>query len=145
MHKFDDRGEAAIVNLRKDPRFNEALYRELGPVLYWTRVREAEERIKQMKLVNGSSLSAEGSRDSREVTRTEEYLRRMKEREVQRRNGHLSKIDSDLPVEKATHRDRGRAANLAAVIIMMSLALSAAGIIVTVTVMACYGAWTLVF
>lgn len=37
--KFDARGEAAIQNLKRDPSFNEEMYRELGPVAYWQHVR----------------------------------------------------------------------------------------------------------
>jgi hypothetical protein len=143
-HTFDERGEAAIVNLRRDPRFNEALYRKFGPVKYWTQVREAEERVAHL------SPKVERSRE----TRAHEYLRRAQDNFQVEPGGHptrkeyedeMSKLGPGLPLEKASQKDRSRTANLAAAIVMIALALAAGGVIVTIAAMLCYGAWSFIF
>lgn len=137
-HTFDERGEAAIVNLRRDPRFNEALYRNLGPVLYWTEVRAAEERVRLLKRANGQPTidPPQGHslprrpREPIELTAEEALI--------------VGNFGNGIPLEKAS-KERSKAVNIAAGAILISLGFAVAAVVITVAVMICYGLWSWVF
>lgn len=131
-HTFDERGERAIARLRADKRFNEALYRELGPVKYWTKVREAEERIRLLKRASGGSV-LETPQGHNHYTQ-----------ELRKREDEVSKFDNGLPLEKAT-KDHSKAVNIATSIMLIGGALAVVGIALTIVAICCYGAWTLIF
>lgn len=134
VHKFDERGEAAIINLRKDTRFNEALYRELGPMRYWTQVREAERRLIEMKNARGEPVLDAAGHLMQYPTKKEYENEMMKLGEG---NG--------LPLEKASEKEHSKIVNAATTIVMIGAAFSITTIMIAIAAMICYGAWIWIF
>lgn len=137
---FDERGEAAIINLRRDKRFNEALYRELGPVKYWTQVRLAEEAIKQrgQKIDSGMIVLPEQTPQGH-TAYTQPPKKEYEDEMVKLGEGN------GLPLEKASQKERSKIVNICTSIVLVGAALAVTGICLTVAAMICYGAWTFIF
>jgi hypothetical protein len=144
-HQFDERGEAAIANLRKDKRFNEALYRELGPVRYWTQVRHAEELIANRDTPRqGHDLSVRSHE-----TPASAYVRGAREQYEKNRARHradreqevkmISRTD-DIPVE-SNKRGHSKAVNIATAITLVGGALVGVSIVLTCTAIICLKLW----
>jgi len=127
MHTFDERGEAAIVRLRKDRRFNEALYRELGPVKYWAEVARAEREMHP--------------RNTAEKTRTDTHERARAYLDARRREDEMISRTEDIPLE-SNERDRAKAVNIATAITLVGGALICVSIALTITTIICYKLWT---